>query len=73
MILLCRTRSNQWLETFFGRAANRAAPIIRCLFEFGPFGNLALPVSPVRIKNTPAVYGLALIHIFRFGHAELLG
>jgi hypothetical protein len=55
-------------EHLFARAAYRAFPVLRQVFETGPLGHLALPVPSVRVIDITAVCRLTLPHFFWFCH-----
>ena len=66
-----RPRPNQRSEHFLARTAYRALPIFRQILKPGTFWDLPFPVSSVRIINVPAIYGLALPHLFRSRHPNI--
>ena len=67
-----RPRPRQWFEHLFGGPATRALPILREVLKTGPGGYLAFFIPPGRIIDITAVGHLALPHLFRFRHRNLL-
>jgi hypothetical protein len=66
------TRSGQRFKTFFGCSADRATPIFGRIVKFGSFGNLTFSVPPIGVVYTSTIDCLALIHLLRVGHRNLL-
>jgi hypothetical protein len=73
LFLLLAFRLPQAFEPVFPHAASGAFPIVGKVLKSGPFGNLSVFVSPVRVVDIPAGAGtLALELVLVFAHCRFL-